>query len=96
MNYYQAKEDFVLRKIAGSDVLVPLGKNLVSFNGFFNLNPSAAYIWRCLSEPMTLAQLATKVSSEFGISAQEAETDVSEFLEQLTTQNMVICDERTD
>lgn len=96
MKSYQSKEDFVLRKIAGSDVLVPLGKNLVSFNGFFNLNPSAAYIWRCLSEPMTLEQLAAKVSEAFGISLHDAEADVSEFLEQLTAQNMVICDERTD
>lgn len=96
MKFFSAKEDFVLRKIAGNDVLVPLGKNLVNFNGFFNLNPSAAFLWRCLSEPLTQLQLSQKLSSEFGISPEEAGTDVSEFLELLCAQDMVVCDERAD
>lgn len=77
-------------------VLVPLGKNLVNFNGFFTLNPTAAFVWKSLSEPISLPQLARKMQKEFGISLQEAEADASEFLDLLMAQDMVICDERAD
>ena len=38
------KKDFVVRTIAGQDVVVPIGENVAKFNGIISLNETAAFL----------------------------------------------------
>ena len=42
------KEDFVLRQVADTWVVLPLGESSVDFNGMLTLNNSGAMLWRVL------------------------------------------------
>ena len=42
---YQASQNFIHRKIADSDVLISVGSNIANFNGYIELNGSAADLW---------------------------------------------------
>ena len=41
--------DFVLRRIADSSVLVPFGSKAINFNGVITLNDSAEFLWKNIS-----------------------------------------------
>ena len=42
------KEDFVLRKVADSYVVVPVNKLTLDFNGIINLNETGAFLFEKL------------------------------------------------
>ena len=77
---YQAKNGYIHRKVAGSDVLISVGGNVANFNGYIELNSSAAYLWDQLKTATTSQQLVEKLQENFGISHEVAEEDVLDFL----------------
>lgn len=44
------KSDYLLRKVADSYVVVPVGKATVDFNGMINLNETGAFLWQQLQK----------------------------------------------
>ena len=42
---YQTKPNYIRRKVAGNDILIPVAENVADFNGFIELNSAAAFIW---------------------------------------------------
>ena len=47
------KEGFLLKTVAGSKIVVPVGEASVSFNGVITLSGSAAYLWEKLQSGAT-------------------------------------------
>lgn len=86
---YQAKNCYVHRKVAGNDVLISVGANVARFNGYITLNPTASFLWDALIQPRTAAELTQMMTEEFEVSRETAQTDVEQFLEMLTQNDMV-------
>ena len=42
------KKGFMLRSIAGTHVVIPLGERVVDFNGILTLNETGAFLWELL------------------------------------------------
>ena len=42
------KSNFAKRKIADSNIVVPVGPAIKDFNGMITLNDSASYFWDCM------------------------------------------------
>mgnify|MGYP007095657831 FL=1 len=42
------KNGFAKREIAGSYIVVPVGKEASEFNGMITLNESGSFFWDCL------------------------------------------------
>lgn len=75
------KNTFVLRNLAGSNVVIPVGSDLVDFNGMITLNETGAFLWECLKEHKTRDDLADALMNEYtGAEKQEIEKDVDDFL----------------
>lgn len=72
------KEGFVLRQVAGSWVVVAVGRTSVSFDGMLSLNDSGALLWKALSEGRDLVAALTE---EYEVSREQAARDVDEFLQ---------------
>ena len=87
--FYKAKEDFVHRKVAESDVLISVGANVANFNGYITLNPTASFLWDALATPQTIDTLTQMLTTEFDVSNVDAKTDVENFLEMLKRNSMV-------
>ena len=90
MTRYQASQNFIHRKITGLDVLISVGENIANFDGYIQLNESAAALWKFLSAPRTEEEMAAMLAEQYGISPEEASADASEFLELLKTHQMVV------
>jgi hypothetical protein len=68
-------------------VLIHLGSGTV-----FSANRAGALIWNAAAEQWSLDRVAATMSSEFHISAQAAQQDASEFLEQLAAEGLLVAD----
>ena len=77
------KENYVLREVAGSWVVLPLAEESLNFTGMLKLNESGAMLWKVLEECCSLEALVEKLVSEYKISEEEARKDADAFLQKL-------------
>ena len=83
------KDGFILRKIAGEDIVVPIGGNIANFNGIINLNESAAFLWRELQQDLSIEELVDKLIKEYEINEEIASNDVQSFVDILVQNNVI-------
>ena len=76
-------EDFVLRQVADTWVVLPLKTDTVDFNGMIRLNGSGAVLWKCLEQGATREELVQALTSRYEVSQEEAARDVVKFIETL-------------
>lgn len=77
------RENYVLRQVAGSYVVVAAGEASVNFNGMLTLNDSGALLWRTLEHGADEAGLISALTSEYEVSDEQAGRDIAEFLKAL-------------
>ena len=75
----QIKPGFAMRKIAGSNIVVPVGAAASDFNGMITLNDSGAFLWNCFLQPTTEAQVVEALMNEYEVERQRAAADVAHF-----------------
>ncbi len=77
------KEGFLLREVAGSHIVVPVGKAELDFNGMMTLNPVGAFVWTALETESTEAEVVQKVLDAYEIDETTAARDVHTYIEKL-------------
>ena len=87
---YQASENYIHRRIAENDVLISVGENIANFNGYIELNSSAAFLWNELKEPRTSSELEKALEEHFDLPHLKAVEDVQDFLKELKENDMVL------
>lgn len=76
---------FILSDVAGSHILVPIGKLSTDFNGVVSLNDMAVVMWDLLENDTTPEALLAAILAEYDVTAEQAKADIAEFLQQLRT-----------
>ena len=71
---------FVLRKVAGENILVPVGNTALTFNGLVTLNESGAFLWKHMEKNRTREELVQEVLQEYEVSEEQARLDIGQFL----------------
>lgn len=74
------KSGFVLRKIASSWMVVPVGERAAELNGMISLNETAAFVWQFLQEEHTKEELVAAMVAEFDVTPQQAGQDIDAML----------------
>ena len=74
------KSGFILRTVAGNNVVVAIGEQSKSFNGVIKLNESGLVLWNKLSAGADKAELVSALLDEYDITADIAENDVDKFV----------------
>lgn len=74
------KDTFVLRRVADTYVVLPLGRSAVDFNGMLTLNESGAFLWRQMENETTREKMADALTAEYDVGFEIALTDVDSFL----------------
>ena len=78
------KSGFLLRTIAGSSIVVPVGNRSLDFNGMITLNGTAAFLWKRLEQGATEEELAAAILENYeDVDEAEAKKSVADFLEKL-------------
>ncbi|HAN21647.1 MAG TPA: PqqD family protein [Clostridiales bacterium] len=76
------KNGFVMKEVAGSNVVVKVCGN-VDFDSMMTLNESAAILWKKLEDGADFAQLIETLLTEYETNRKTAEKDVLVFVKKL-------------
>ncbi len=77
------KEGFMLREVAGSYAVVPVGKASLQFKGMITLNETGAFLWKNLAEGIEKEELLKKMLAEYDVLESEASKHIDQFIEKL-------------
>ena len=83
---------FVLRDIAGTKYLFPIGQKMASFSGGLQLNDTGCFFWELLKNDTTPEEMAEKSRKHFGVGDEEIgllTKDIKEFVSALKDRGMI-------
>jgi hypothetical protein len=84
------KPGYVMRKIANSDIVIPIGNNIADFNGLITLNETAAFLFKLINEGSNIPDMVNALISKYNINHELASNDVEDFVSQLKKAEMLI------
>ena len=83
------KNNFVLKKIAGSYVVVPVRTRAVDFSGIIKLSESGAFLWRILVKGADREELIAKMLEEYVVDEATAAADIDRFVAKLREADLI-------
>lgn len=75
--------DFLLRDVAGTWVIVPVGAAVSAFPGMITVNSTGAYLWELLEQEQTEQFLIQALTDRYEVDEATAGADVAAFLNKL-------------
>lgn len=70
------KKGFVMRKVAGSAVVIATGEASKSFHGMVKLNATGADIWQGIADGLDENAIAERITESYEIDKEKAYEDV--------------------
>lgn len=83
------KDGYMLKTVAGSNIVVPVGTAELTFRGMMTLNEVGTVVWKALEEDTTVEKIADKIVSEYNVDLGTATRDVKIFIDKLREKNMI-------
>ena len=88
-------KEFILRQIAGDNIIVPTGKTVLEFNGVVSVNEVGASLWNMLQKEVTFEELAQGILNEYDVEESVAKQDIREFLDKLNENGILDKNEKS-
>lgn len=82
------RDGFILRNIAGSFIVVPIGKENIDFNGMMSLNQTGAFIFEKLQNGIEKEELVEALICEYDVSKEQAEKDIEIFIQKVEREGL--------
>lgn len=82
-------ENFVLKELMGSFVLVPIGDAAMSLNGVITLNESAKVLWDAAEGEFELEDLVDVLVKEYEVDIQTATEGAEVFLNRMKEEGCI-------
>ena len=82
-------EGFLLRNVAGNNVVVPIGQATLDFNGMMSLNETGAFIFSKMLDGTTKEQLIEDLISEYEVEREIAQKDVDDFIKKVEGEGLL-------
>ena len=83
------KEGYILRNVAGYNVVVPVGDAALDFNGMINLNETGAFLWKAMSEETDEKTLVAALLEEYDTNEETAAADVAAFVKKMRDAELI-------
>ena len=83
------KSNFVLKKVAGAYVVVPLRDRAVDFSGVIKLTESGAFLWNILADGAERDELVAALLNEYEVDEATASRDVDRFIAGLSEAGLI-------
>lgn len=74
------KDGFIVKNVAGSNIVVPTGEQVVNFNGIMTLNETALFLWNEIQNGTQEGELVKKLLDEYDVDEATAKKDVDAFI----------------
>ena len=77
------KDGFILKKVAGTAIVVAVGKRVKEFGGIISLNETAEFLWNNLEKANSAEELADILCEEYDVTKEKALDSCQNFLAKL-------------
>lgn len=84
------KENYMLRKVADTYVVVPVGAAVAEFNGMINLNAAGAFLWQQFQTETTVDTVLKAMLDEYEVDEATAKNDLEKFISALEENNLLV------
>ena len=85
----RASADFVMRRIAGETIMVPVGGEVGDLNSVYTLNESGTMIFQMICAGMPFEQISDAICTEYDVSPEEAGRDIADFMDRLRASSIL-------
>lgn len=83
-------ENYILKNIAGTAVVVPVGDAVNDVKGMITLNGPAEIIWKGLENGKTIDGIVDEIKNEYDAQEDVIRNDVDAFLEKLRNYKILV------
>ena len=84
------KEGFVLREIDQEYLVVPVQERAKEIHGIISLSETGAFLWKLLASETKEEDLIKAVLEEYDAEEKVAETDVKDFLKEVSKHGFLV------
>ena len=85
----KVKDNFILRRIAGESLLIPVGEAALSVKGLIALSESGCLLYERLQRDCSRQDLIDLLTDAYEVTEQTAGEDVDAFLEKMRMLDML-------
>ena len=79
----------VSRRVSGETLIVPVRGKVGDLASIYSFNEVASLIWQLLETPRDVSELVSAVEREYDVDRQQAQQDVSKFLNDMLSVGLV-------
>ena len=83
-------EGYILKNIADSYVVVPIGSRSVDFSSIISVNDTGAFIWKQLETETTPEKILKNMLEQYDVSEEQAKADIDAFIEKLQEAELLV------
>lgn len=87
---YQLKPGYAVRAFMDEYLVIPVGAPGADDSKMAVLSPVAEFVWSLLEVPRSFGEILSAVTDEFEVTADVAEPDIREFLQELKDHNYLL------
>ena len=86
----KVSDEFILRNVAGDNLLIPTGSSALDVKGLILLSESGVLLYNKLKNGCTKEELVAALTAEYAVSEDEAARDTEAFLDQMRRLKMLV------
>ena len=86
----KVSDEFILRNVAGDNLLIPTGSSALDVKGLILLSESGVLLYNKLKNGCTKEELVAALTAEYAVSEDEAARDTEAFLNQMRQLKMLV------
>ena len=83
------KSGFVMKDVAGSKVVLPLGERRLDLNGIITFNDVGAEVFNMLDGTNSVEEIVAKIAKDYEVSTEIVEADVNELIEKMKANGLI-------
>lgn len=85
----KVKKEYVLRNVAGENIVVSTDAKAVDFSGMLVLNKTGVFLFKLLEKDISYEELVEKMVEKYSVDELTAKRDCLEFINKLRTKNII-------
>ena len=86
----KVSDEFILRNVAGDNLLIPTGSSALDVKGLILLSESGVLLYNKLKNGCAKEELVAALTAEYAVSEDEAARDTEAFLDQMRQLKMLM------
>ena len=91
--FYEKKDDFVTRDIAGETIIVPIRDHVGDLESIYSLNEVGTLIWQLIDGHKTVNQIVEEIYRSYDVAPKQARKDAIDFLNSLEEAGLIYGEE---